>query len=118
MKNCVEDKQIDLIVMGTQGATGAKEIFLGTQTVFTIKKMKCPVLAVPAKFSYENPKEILFPTDYKLNSSNKYLSLLRNICDTHTSRIHILNAYYGNPLSVSQKEKKEFLNNFFIEIIS
>ncbi|MCC4213965.1 universal stress protein [Leeuwenhoekiella parthenopeia] len=115
MKNCVQEKSIDLVVMGTQGATGAKEIFLGTETMDAIKKMKCPVLAVPEGFTYENPREILFPTDFELDTSNKYLSLLRYICETHGSRIHMLNAYYGNPLSVSQEERKQFLDNFFIE---
>ena len=36
----VKEYKIDLIIMGTQGATGAKEIFLGTHTMFTIKKVK------------------------------------------------------------------------------
>ena len=34
----VEAENIDLIVMGTQGATGAKEILFGTNTVHVIKK--------------------------------------------------------------------------------
>ena len=36
----VEDKNIDLIVMGTKGATGAQEILFGTNTVHIIKKAK------------------------------------------------------------------------------
>ncbi len=115
MKNIVKEEGIDLIIMGTQGATGAKEIFLGTQTMFAIKKMKCPVLAVPANFEYEAPKEILFPTDYKLDKTNKYLTMLREFCDHNISRLHILNAYYGTPLSKAQIEIKAFLDAYFID---
>ncbi|MGB5360360.1 MAG: universal stress protein, partial [Eudoraea sp.] len=38
----VASEEADLVIMGTQGATGAKEIFLGTHTVHVIKKATCP----------------------------------------------------------------------------
>ncbi|WP_432410111.1 universal stress protein [Rasiella sp. SM2506] len=115
MKSVVEEHTIDYVIMGTQGATGAKEVFLGTHTMYAIKKLKCPVLAVPANFDYEPPKEILFATDYKLDKNNKYLFMLRDLCDAHHSRLHILNSYYGTPLTESQLENKAFLDAYFID---
>lgn len=115
MKDVVQQHHIDFIVMGTQGATGAKEVFLGTQTMYAIKKMKCPVLAVPSNFSYQAPKEIVFATDYKVDRNNKYLSILREICNTHVSRLHILNAYYGTQLTDKQIDTKAFLDEYFIK---
>lgn len=108
----IETHDIDLIVMGTQGATGAKEVFLGTHTTFTIKKVKCPVIAVPSGFTYETPKEILFPTDFRLSTSNRYLKLIKDICDSHVARLHILNAYY-EPLDEEQNKVKDFLDQYF-----
>ncbi|WP_298317449.1 universal stress protein [uncultured Aquimarina sp.] len=113
IKDTVDRYNIDLIVMGTKGATGAKEIFIGTHTMYTIKKAKCPVLAIPSDFEYEEPKEILFPTDYYLSTSNKYLPLIKDICTRHTSRLHMLNAYYGIPLDQNQKEIKDFMDTYF-----
>jgi len=115
IKSCIEEYKIDFIVMGTQGATGAKEIFLGTHTMFTIKKVNCPVIAVPSGFIYEPPKEILFATDYRFNVKNKYLSLLKEICSTHISRLNILNAYYSIPLDEKQESTKNFLDTYFEE---
>lgn len=115
MQNVVEEYNIDLVIMGTKGATGAKEIFLGTHTMYAIKKMKCPVIAVPSNFEYEAPKEILFPTDYKVEKKNKYLAMLREICTKHISRLHILNAYYGTPLTEAQLDIKAFLDAYFID---
>lgn len=109
----MEKNPIDLIVMGTQGATGAKEIFLGTHTMYTIKKVKCPVIAVPSGFKFEAPKEILFATDYRFNKTNRYLPLLKEICGTHVSRLNILNAYYGIPMDEEQEEIKNFLGGYF-----
>ncbi|WP_378182647.1 universal stress protein [Aquimarina sp. SS2-1] len=113
IKDAVDRYDIDLIVMGTKGATGAKEIFIGTHTMYTIKKVKCPVLAVPSDFEYEEPKEILFPTDYYLSATNKYIPLIKDICDRHESRLHILNAYYGVSLNKDQKTTKEFIDTYF-----
>ncbi|NNM08072.1 MAG: universal stress protein [Flavobacteriaceae bacterium] len=113
IQDIVETKGIDLIIMGTQGATGAQEVFLGTHTMYTIKKVKCPVIAVPSGFGYETPKEILFPTDYSLSTSNPYLSLIREISDLHTARLNILNAYYGEPLDKDQKQVKAYLDAYF-----
>ena len=113
IQDIVENKGIDMIIMGTQGATGAQEVFLGTHTMYTIKKVNCPVIAVPSGFGYERPKEILFPTDYRLSKSNPYLSLIREICDLHTARLNILNAYYGEPLDNDQKQVKVYLDVYF-----
>ncbi|OED39971.1 universal stress protein, UspA family [Flavobacteriaceae bacterium (ex Bugula neritina AB1)] len=113
IKEIVNTQDIDLIVMGTKGATGAKEIFIGTHTMYTIKKVKCPVLAIPSGFDYEEPKEILFPTDYYLNDKNEFLPLIKDICNQYSSRLNILNAYYGIPLDKYQEETKNFLDTYF-----
>ncbi|TPN87472.1 universal stress protein [Aquimarina algicola] len=115
IQEVVKEYEIDLIVMGTKGATGAKEIFIGTHTMYTIKKVKCPVIVVPSDFEFETPKDILLPTDYKLDVNNRYLSLIKEICDKHISRLNILNAYYGVPLDKNQKKVKDFLDVYFEE---
>ena len=38
---------LDLVIMGTQGATGAKEVLFGTHAVQVLHKASCPVLVVP-----------------------------------------------------------------------
>lgn len=109
----VEERDIDLIVMGTKGATGAKEVFLGTNTMFTIKKVNCAVIVVPEEFAYKDPKEILFPTDYKFSMKNKYLKILKSICNAHGARINILNIYFGVSLDPSQEKIKNQFEEFF-----
>lgn len=109
----VRERDIDLIVMGTKGATGAKEIFLGTNTMYTIKKANCAVIAVPENFSFEPPKEVLFPTDFKFSMKNKYLPLLRSLCTQHIARLNILNIYYGEPFTPAQEKIKDELDSYF-----
>ncbi|MRI00734.1 universal stress protein [Kriegella sp. EG-1] len=107
----VDEKNIDLIVMGTKGATGAEEILFGTHTVHVIKKAKCAVLAIPPNFKYENPKEILFPTDYEIAFKAAPLNLLLKIAKEHISSIEVLHVTYGNILSKKQEENKDKLND-------
>lgn len=104
----VEAEHIDLIVMGTTGATGAKEILFGTNTVHVIKKAKCPVIAVPPKFEYEAPKEILFPTDYEIEYKKENFKPLLSIAQQHKSRINVMHVRAGYDLnSVQEKHKSQ-----------
>ena len=77
-----EGHVMDFIIMGTKGATGAKEILFGSNTVHVIKKAKCPVLAIPSNFSFEAPHEILFPSDYEIDFQEKHIQPINRYCDT------------------------------------
>jgi len=112
MKEQVKEKEIDLVVMGTQGATGADEILFGTHTVQAIKKTKCPLLAIPSHFEYKPPKNILFPTDYE-SDLPKLLDILKDIATNATSNIHILHVYFGAALSDEQEKRKKALAQAF-----
>lgn len=59
------DEGIDLIVMGTKGASGLKETFLGSSTASVIANAKVPVLGIPAEAEYHSIKSIAFTTQYK-----------------------------------------------------
>jgi nucleotide-binding universal stress UspA family protein len=104
---------IDYIIMGTKGATGAKEILFGTNTVHVFKNAKCPVLAIPSEFVFEKPYEILFPSDYELNFQDNHLEPIKNIASLYNSRINILNVSYGYDLTEKQEQNKLKLERYF-----
>lgn len=118
MKEVIREKDIDAVVMGTKGASGLGEVFVGTNTMRTIKNIKIPVIAVPSGFKYEKPKEVLLPTDYKFSKSNRYLLVIKELCEAHSSRLHILNIYNDIALDEEQKKTKSFLEHFFKNTIS
>ena len=60
-----EEENIDMIVMGTKGATGLKETFLGSTTASVMANVKAPVLGIPAGARYRPIKSIAFTTQYK-----------------------------------------------------
>ncbi|MEB8328874.1 universal stress protein [Flavobacteriaceae bacterium KMM 6897] len=111
-----KNEKIDVVVMGTQGATGAKEILLGTNTVHVIKNAICPVLVVPPGYSFEIPKEILFPTDYEVDYKKTQLQQLTDIAKINGSKIDILYVSSGNELTPHQLENKSKLGESLANI--
>ena len=64
MKRIVRDEKIDLIVMGTSGATGLKELFLGSNAGTVIDKIPILSLTVPNKAKFDKIKKIGLTTRY------------------------------------------------------
>ncbi|WP_324721080.1 universal stress protein [Salinimicrobium sp. HB62] len=115
IKELVIEKVIDLIVMGTKGATGAEEILFGTHTVHAIKKTRCPLLAVPSHYEFKVPREILFPTDYEAEIP-QLLGILKELAQMHSSTINILHVYFGINLNPIQTSRKKALARAFKDI--
>jgi len=108
--------KIEVIVMGTKGATGATEILFGSNTVHTIKNTKRPLLAIPNDYAFEAPKEILFPSDYAIDFQKEHVQSIMEIASMYQSRINIMNASFGYELSESQQHNKEKLETYFNQL--
>lgn len=106
-----KSESADMVIMGTQGATGAKEILIGTNTVHVIRKACCPVIAIPPKFKYEKPKEILFPTDFEIAYQEEQLKELKFLAEHHVSRVEVIHVSSGYDLNDSQLTHKAKLDD-------
>jgi len=82
------EKEINLIVMGTRGASGLKEIFMGTVAADTITRTKIPVLAVPDEYMFEMPDAILFTTRF-FEKSTYLLNALVEIATIFKAAIYV-----------------------------
>ncbi|UKM64339.1 universal stress protein [Flavobacteriaceae bacterium GSB9] len=113
VKNVVTEKDIDLVVMGTQGATGAKEFFFGTNTIQVIKNLKyCPVLIVPEDYDFVEPLQIAFPTDYNRFYRENELDPIRQFADLYDSKIRIVHIYDREELSKIQNYNLTMLQSY------
>lgn len=90
VKQVVTSKNIHLIIMGTNGATGAIEIFLGSNTQNVIKKVDCPVIAIPQGFSFVFPKKILFARNSGAVSLDASRPFLKTIFQKFTPIIEMI----------------------------
>lgn len=111
----VAEKNIDLILMGTKGASNEKEIILGKNTSDVIMKVKCPTLAISENAVFQPHKEILFPTDYRIRYSAKMLESLKNITRLSKTSIKILELFSSdNEPGREQINNREALRNSLI----
>lgn len=117
IKREAEEKKIDLIIMGTKGASGLKKVTLGSNTGDVITKVKQPLLAVPEDAVFSSPKEIAFPTDYHISYDVKVLDTLIEMATMNDALIRILHiSKKGEELTESQIEKKDFLDDYLVEV--
>ena len=113
VKREVADKKIDMIVMGTKGASGLKRVTVGSNTGDVITKVKCPLLAVPENASYRIPKEIAFPTDYHIAYDMKVLDTLIDMSRMNEAVLRIVHiSKKGEDLNDDQVENKDFLHDY------
>lgn len=65
-------KEANLIVMGTHGASGLREFFLGSNAYRVVKNAPCPVMTIPGTNQWLDFKKILFPIRMVANALDKY----------------------------------------------
>lgn len=117
VKREAENKNIDLIIMGTKGASGIKKVTLGSNTGDVITKIKCPLLAVPEDTTYHKPREIAFPTDYHIKYDMKVLDTLLQMVEMNRSILRILHiSKKGEELSDEQLANKDFLHDYLKDV--
>lgn len=111
IREICEDKKIDLVVMGTQGASGMQEILFGSNTVHVLQKASVPVLAIPAGFPYTPSKHILFPTDFEIDYTKANLDALLWLSKLGCSNINIMHVSAPGGLTPAQQNKKAHLES-------
>ena len=96
-------KKINLIVMGTHGVSGLKEIFVGTNTYRVVTLSDIPVLTMQKKLDKKGFKNILIPIDNSLHSREK-VNIAMVFAEVYGAKIHII----GLPNSEDKLELKQF----------
>lgn len=107
--NFAKENDIDLIIMGTRGASKYKEMFVGTNAQRVVTLSEVPVLTFRRRRKETAFKKILVPIDNSLHSREKIL-LAMTMADIFGSVIQIL----GLPDS----KGKKILNKFKIKLES
>jgi len=107
-----EANQADMIVMGTQGATGLKKKIIGSTAASIIEQSNMPVLLIPEKFEWKEPEHFVFATNYQ-PADRKALTLtvaLAKIYNAAVTVLHLLDPY----LQFSDKQQADFSEYAFV----
>lgn len=102
-----EENNVDLIVMGSQGADGLKEMFVGSNTEKVVRNSDIPVLVIKSKMKDFNPKQIVFACDLKSENIHA-LQRAKAIADAFSAELKLV--YINTPgddfLSTAEIQKR------------
>lgn len=112
----VKSREIDLVVMGTNGITGAKEVIFGSNTINVIRKVDCDTLVIPENFKFREIKEIVLPLDSLDSIIGRTFTRLLQFVKKYESKIHLLRINQTGSIPDAQLRDKERIKNFTKEI--
>jgi nucleotide-binding universal stress UspA family protein len=84
-----EEQKSDLVVMGTRGASGIKEILIGSNTEKIVRGSKVPVISIPQGPKVSTIKNIVFPNS--LREENETLTLaVKTMQNFFKAKLHLV----------------------------
>jgi nucleotide-binding universal stress UspA family protein len=112
-----KELEIDLIVMGTHGASGVKEVLIGSNTEKIVRGAGVPVLAVRLAFAKDQIKNIVFPNTFDTDNQEDLVEKIKTLQDFFQAKLHLV--WINTPaIFVPDKKSKEklvtFVNRFKI----
>lgn len=105
----IHENDIDLVVMGTRGASGLKGAIFGSNTAQVIEKATCPVIAIPEGVLYKTIKKITYATCY-LKSDIEGIKKVVEIAEPYNAQINVLHITNENESpKVATADMKAFM---------
>lgn len=82
-------QDVDLIVMGSHGANGLKEMFIGSNTEKVVRTSETPVLVIKNEHEHFNIEEFVFASDFKNDNKETYKQAIK-LAKGFGAKIHLL----------------------------
>lgn len=111
------DINADLIVMGTHGASGSKEAFIGSNTEKVVRTADIPVLAIKNRNPEFEPKNIVFASNF-YGEVDSIFEKFKAFANLFNAKIHLLKVVTPNLFErtpYSQKLLHDFAKRFELE---
>lgn len=105
-----EDYDCDIIIMGSHGASGFKEMFIGSNTEKVVRSSHIPVLVIKNEHGNFEVENFIFATD--ADGSNKHtLEKAYNFAQLIEAKFHLL--FINTPNNfITSTEVRERIDNF------
>jgi len=114
IRKLIPEYDIDTIVMGTKGSTGAKAIFMGSNAVKVLKSIKnCTTVVVPESYDFQKLESLVFPTEYAHFFPKIVLRPLLQLVELWNSKVKVFHVAQTFSLSDRHKANKEILKKRF-----
>ena len=109
INNFAKEKKADLIVMGTKGAKGLQEVFIGSNTEKIVRTSSIPVIAIKTTFK-DAIKSIVFPNAL-MEKAEELANHVKQLQDFFKAKLHIV--YINTPANFMRDlETRQALQKF------
>lgn len=100
--NLSEEQEMDLIVMGTKGASGWKEFLWGSNTGSVLDRVNCPVLVVPEQAAYKGIQRIVCAIHFETKEEELIQEVMQfaKLFNAKLSFVHV-----ANPIEAWNKKR-------------
>ena len=120
-----DDNNIDLIVMGSHGASGLKEIFIGSNTEKVVRNSELPVLVIKKRHEHFDINDFVFASDFTPDNKKTYLQAA-SFAELFDARLHLVLVNTANNFTttieandrISEFTKGSAYQNFTITIFN
>ncbi|WP_445735680.1 universal stress protein [Mariniflexile sp.] len=82
-------QHIDLVIMGSNGASGLKEMLIGSNTEKVVRTCETPVMVIKKGHGIFNPKNFVFASDFRDECKPTFEKAIK-FADMFGSKIHLL----------------------------
>lgn len=84
-----KENQADLVIMGSQGSSGIKEFFVGSNTEKVVRYSEIPVLVIKHNPILTEFDTVVFASDFSDDAVSAYLKA-KTMCDTLKANMHLV----------------------------
>jgi nucleotide-binding universal stress UspA family protein len=110
IKEACKEFEINLIVMGSHGASGLMEMFVGSNAEKVVRTSDVPVLVIKNEHQSFNVKDFVFASDFKNDNRETYKQAVQ-FAEIFDAKIHLLMVNTANKF-ITTYEANSRINDF------
>ncbi|MGB3466916.1 MAG: universal stress protein [Cyclobacteriaceae bacterium] len=110
----IDTGDFDLVIMGTTGADGLEEFFVGSNAEKIVRHAKCPVITLRNQVDIDDVEQIVFATDMD-RTTDKFISELTKLQEFFDAQLRLVRINTPANFSSSREDlvrMKQFANSY------
>lgn len=84
-----KDNNVDMVVMGSHGASGMKEVFIGSNTEKVVRNSDIPVLVIKDDIMVSDVKNMVYATDLMEKNKDSFIEAVQ-FCNMLNAKMHVV----------------------------
>ena len=113
----IAQEDVNLVIMGTKGATGLEEVLIGSNTERVVRHAKCPVITLKKKRDFTKIHNIAFASNFEGDQAHVVEELFK-LQEIFNAKLHLVKINTPNNFESNRtilKGMKDFVDKYEIK---